>query len=216
MVRRECWHNVNKLFFQPWSTQMHRCLQTHTETQPPCVGQLPNLLSQRLWSCLPLNMAKASVDPVRSEGLPFLLFPSSVPPTQICILLTPTPASRANLSTFLFWFSVIWKAYILPLSFPLLLGPNKVTGRLSSGWCVLTVLLSLGVTVWELMTFGTKPYDGIPASEIAGVLEKGERLPQPPICTIDVYMIMVKCKLGGPLAELFCFYTIFFRFFDIT
>uniref|UniRef100_A0A3B5MDV3 Receptor protein-tyrosine kinase n=1 Tax=Xiphophorus couchianus TaxID=32473 RepID=A0A3B5MDV3_9TELE len=52
---------------------------------------------------------------------------------------------------------------------------------------------SYGVTVWELMTFGTKPYDGIPASEIAGILEKGERLPQPPICTIDVYMIMVKC-----------------------
>uniref|UniRef100_A0A673INN7 Receptor protein-tyrosine kinase n=1 Tax=Sinocyclocheilus rhinocerous TaxID=307959 RepID=A0A673INN7_9TELE len=52
---------------------------------------------------------------------------------------------------------------------------------------------SYGVTVWELMTFGTKPYDGIPASGIAEVLEKGERLPQPPICTIDVYMIMVKC-----------------------
>ncbi|KAJ8378162.1 hypothetical protein AAFF_G00245480 [Aldrovandia affinis] len=52
---------------------------------------------------------------------------------------------------------------------------------------------SYGVTVWELMTFGLKPYDGIAASEIAGVLEKGERLPQPPICTIDVYMIMVKC-----------------------
>ncbi|XP_051944362.1 epidermal growth factor receptor isoform X2 [Hippocampus zosterae] len=52
---------------------------------------------------------------------------------------------------------------------------------------------SYGVTVWELMTFGTKPYDGIPASDIASVLEKGERLPQPPICTIDVYMIMVKC-----------------------
>uniref|UniRef100_A0A3P9HD16 receptor protein-tyrosine kinase n=1 Tax=Oryzias latipes TaxID=8090 RepID=A0A3P9HD16_ORYLA len=52
---------------------------------------------------------------------------------------------------------------------------------------------SYGVTVWELMTFGTKPYDGIPASEIAGILEKGDRLPQPPICTIDVYMIMVKC-----------------------
>ncbi|XP_014036776.1 melanoma receptor tyrosine-protein kinase [Salmo salar] len=52
---------------------------------------------------------------------------------------------------------------------------------------------SYGVTVWELMTFGSKPYDGIPAIEIAGVLEKGERLPQPPICTIDVYMIMVKC-----------------------
>lgn len=50
-----------------------------------------------------------------------------------------------------------------------------------------------GVTVWELMTFGAKPYDGIPAREIPDLLEKGERLPQPPICTIDVYMIMVKC-----------------------
>lgn len=58
----------------------------------------------------------------------------------------------------------------------------------------LCVVISGGVTVWELMTFGLKPYDGIPASEIAGVLEKGERLPQPPSCTIDVYMIMVKCK----------------------
>lgn len=55
------------------------------------------------------------------------------------------------------------------------------------------------MTVWELMTFGTKPYDGIPASEIAEVLEKGERLPQPPICTIDVYMIMVKCKFESLL-----------------
>ncbi|XP_064421448.1 receptor tyrosine-protein kinase erbB-2 [Latimeria chalumnae] len=52
---------------------------------------------------------------------------------------------------------------------------------------------SYGVTVWELMTFGAKPYDGIPAREIPDLLEKGERLPQPLICTIDVYMIMVKC-----------------------
>ncbi|XP_040921570.1 melanoma receptor tyrosine-protein kinase-like [Toxotes jaculatrix] len=57
---------------------------------------------------------------------------------------------------------------------------------------------SYGVTVWELMTFGSKPYDGIPASEIASVLERGERLPQPPICTIDVYMIMVKCWMIEP------------------
>ncbi|OCT63766.1 hypothetical protein XELAEV_18044862mg [Xenopus laevis] len=49
------------------------------------------------------------------------------------------------------------------------------------------------VTVWELMTFGGKPYDGIPTREIPDLLEKGERLPQPPVCTIDVYMVMVKC-----------------------
>lgn len=67
---------------------------------------------------------------------------------------------------------------------------------------------SAGVTAWELMTFGLKPYDGIPASEIAAALERGDRLPQPPICTIDVYMIMVKCKKGNlpPLA--------FFQIYD--
>lgn len=73
--------------------------------------------------------------------------------------------------------------------------------------------VSGGVTVWELMTFGTKPYDGIPASEIAGVLEKGERLPQPPICTIDVYMIMVKCKcrrFKGKVWGVYLFLTSFF------
>uniref|UniRef100_A0A665WWY0 Receptor protein-tyrosine kinase n=1 Tax=Echeneis naucrates TaxID=173247 RepID=A0A665WWY0_ECHNA len=57
---------------------------------------------------------------------------------------------------------------------------------------------SYGVTVWELMTFGAKPYDMIPAREIPDVLEGGERLPQPLICTIDVYMIMVKCWMIDP------------------
>uniref|UniRef100_A0A669CGK5 Receptor protein-tyrosine kinase n=1 Tax=Oreochromis niloticus TaxID=8128 RepID=A0A669CGK5_ORENI len=57
---------------------------------------------------------------------------------------------------------------------------------------------SYGVTVWELMTFGSKPYDTIPARDIPEVLEGGERLPQPLICTIDVYMIMVKCWMIDP------------------
>lgn len=60
--------------------------------------------------------------------------------------------------------------------------------------CLLDFLFFPGVTIWELMTFGGKPYDGIPTREIPDLLEKGERLPQPPICTIDVYMVMVKCK----------------------
>lgn len=67
----------------------------------------------------------------------------------------------------------------------------------SSKFLSLSSPFPAGVTVWELMTFGSKPYDGIPASEISSVLEKGERLPQPPICTIDVYMIMVKCEFSG-------------------
>uniref|UniRef100_A0A8C1LEQ6 Receptor protein-tyrosine kinase n=1 Tax=Cyprinus carpio TaxID=7962 RepID=A0A8C1LEQ6_CYPCA len=57
---------------------------------------------------------------------------------------------------------------------------------------------SYGVTVWELMTFGMKPYDQIPAREIPDLLEGGDRLPQPFNCTEDVYMIMVKCWMIDP------------------
>ena len=50
-----------------------------------------------------------------------------------------------------------------------------------------------GVTVWELLTYGGRPYENVPAREVPDLLEKGERLPQPPTYTIDVYMIMIKC-----------------------
>lgn len=62
---------------------------------------------------------------------------------------------------------------------------------------VMKQTLLSGVTVWELMTFGSKPYNTIPARDIPSVLEGGERLPQPLICTIDVYMIMVKCQYSS-------------------
>lgn len=52
---------------------------------------------------------------------------------------------------------------------------------------------AFGVTVWELLSYGGRPYEEIPARDVPDLLEKGERLPQPPICTIDVYMIMIKC-----------------------
>ncbi|XP_055938394.1 epidermal growth factor receptor-like isoform X1 [Argiope bruennichi] len=52
---------------------------------------------------------------------------------------------------------------------------------------------AFGVTVWELLTYGGRPYENVPAREVPDLLEKGERLPQPSICTIDVYMIMIKC-----------------------
>ncbi|QQP57186.1 Receptor protein-tyrosine kinase, partial [Caligus rogercresseyi] len=52
---------------------------------------------------------------------------------------------------------------------------------------------AFGVTVWELLTYGGRPYENIPARDVPDLLEKGERLAQPPICTIDVYMILIKC-----------------------
>lgn len=50
-----------------------------------------------------------------------------------------------------------------------------------------------GVTVWELLTYGGRPYDNVSARDVPELLEKGERLPQPAICTIEVYMLMIKC-----------------------
>ncbi|XP_067361222.1 receptor tyrosine-protein kinase erbB-3a isoform X2 [Channa argus] len=52
---------------------------------------------------------------------------------------------------------------------------------------------SYGVTIWELMSYGAEPYATMRPQEVPDLLEKGERLSQPQICTIDVYMVMVKC-----------------------
>uniref|UniRef100_A0A4W5Q6I8 receptor protein-tyrosine kinase n=1 Tax=Hucho hucho TaxID=62062 RepID=A0A4W5Q6I8_9TELE len=52
---------------------------------------------------------------------------------------------------------------------------------------------SYGVTVWEMMSFGAEPYASMQPQDVPSLLEKGERLSQPHICTIDVYMVMVKC-----------------------
>ncbi|XP_001602830.2 epidermal growth factor receptor isoform X3 [Nasonia vitripennis] len=52
---------------------------------------------------------------------------------------------------------------------------------------------AFGVTVWEVLTYGGRPYESVAARNVPELLEKGERLPQPQICTIDVYMIMIKC-----------------------
>jgi hypothetical protein len=48
--------------------------------------------------------------------------------------------------------------------------------------------------MWELFTYGQRPYENIRACDMLDNLEKGERLSQPAICTIDVYMILIKCK----------------------
>ena len=48
------------------------------------------------------------------------------------------------------------------------------------------------------MTYGDKPYGELPARDLPELLEKGERLPQPGICTIDVYVIMLNCWMSNP------------------
>ncbi|KRZ89703.1 Epidermal growth factor receptor, partial [Trichinella sp. T8] len=53
--------------------------------------------------------------------------------------------------------------------------------------------VELGVTLWELFTFGEKPYKDVPLHDIPRLLENGERLPQPKIATLDMYMLLIRC-----------------------
>ena len=51
----------------------------------------------------------------------------------------------------------------------------------------------LGVTLWELMTFGGVPYRKWIGQDLLAVLQKGERLRQPKTVTIEVYAVMLQC-----------------------
>jgi len=47
--------------------------------------------------------------------------------------------------------------------------------------------------VWEILTFGAKPYPNFQARELLGAIQKGERLTQPDTCTLDLYAVLLKC-----------------------
>lgn len=52
---------------------------------------------------------------------------------------------------------------------------------------------AFGVTIWELLTYGGRPYENISARDVPELIENGLKLPQPNICTLDIYCIMVSC-----------------------
>lgn len=56
-----------------------------------------------------------------------------------------------------------------------------------------TDVWAFGVTIWELLTFGGRPYEGIQAKDVPEKLELGERLDQPDGCTLDVYCALLSC-----------------------
>lgn len=66
----------------------------------------------------------------------------------------------------------------------------------------------LGVTVWEMMSYGAEPYNTMRPQDVSDLLEKGERLSQPQICTIDVYMVMVKCECTDLRLDAFHFFRV--------
>ncbi|XP_075240211.1 receptor tyrosine-protein kinase erbB-4-like isoform X2 [Convolutriloba macropyga] len=61
-----------------------------------------------------------------------------------------------------------------------------------------TDVWSLGITVWEILTHGEKPYDDTPTVHMAEFLKNGGRLPQPPGCSLELYVNIMKCWLAEP------------------
>ncbi|XP_062547794.1 epidermal growth factor receptor isoform X1 [Armigeres subalbatus] len=52
---------------------------------------------------------------------------------------------------------------------------------------------AFGVTIWELMTYGARPYENVPAKDVPDLIEMGAKLPQPDHISLDVYMILISC-----------------------
>ena len=57
----------------------------------------------------------------------------------------------------------------------------------------MSMVFVTGVTLWEMFTYGSKPYGETQAIDVVRLLEKGVHLPQPHICSIDLYVIMINC-----------------------
>lgn len=52
---------------------------------------------------------------------------------------------------------------------------------------------AFGVTIWEILSYGNRPYENLSARNVPELIENGLKLPQPNICTLDIYCIMVSC-----------------------
>jgi len=53
---------------------------------------------------------------------------------------------------------------------------------------------SFGITVWEVLTFGARPYLGLNSKEIIKLIFGGQRLEQPATATIDLYAVLLQCE----------------------
>ncbi|XP_073463540.1 protein-tyrosine kinase 6-like isoform X2 [Aquarana catesbeiana] len=56
-----------------------------------------------------------------------------------------------------------------------------------------TDVWSFGIVLYEIFTLGQLPYKGLPFKELVTKLVKGYRLPMPPLCTYDIYRLMLEC-----------------------
>ncbi|CAH8667365.1 unnamed protein product [Schistosoma haematobium] len=64
-----------------------------------------------------------------------------------------------------------------------------------------TDVWAYGVTIWEIFTFGDKPFDRIETANVKDHVLAGRRLPQPDICTLELYQVMLNCWNENPDAR---------------
>jgi len=57
---------------------------------------------------------------------------------------------------------------------------------------------AFGVTVWELLTFGLKPFEEYETKDVPMAIEKGARLQQPSYMSAEVYKVMYACWFYNP------------------
>lgn len=57
---------------------------------------------------------------------------------------------------------------------------------------------AFGVTVWELLTFGMRPFEEYEKEDILTAIEKGARLQQPKYVSAEVYKVMYSCWFYNP------------------
>ena len=57
---------------------------------------------------------------------------------------------------------------------------------------------SYGIFIWELITYGQMPYQGMKHAEVILKLEQGYRLPQPFGCPDALYQVMINCWKDKP------------------
>lgn len=57
---------------------------------------------------------------------------------------------------------------------------------------------AFGVTIWELLTFGVKPFEEYDTKEVPLAIEKGARLQQPSYVSAEVYKVMYACWFYNP------------------
>jgi epidermal growth factor receptor len=52
---------------------------------------------------------------------------------------------------------------------------------------------AFGVTIWEVLTYGDVHYTGIAPANVPALVGAGEKLPQPEICSIELYGLLLRC-----------------------